>query len=152
MRCSLEELADGLASVLGRRDGKGGCGDMNRIGVGKRYPVECFCMLAVLLVAVIQLLVSPAYADSGDLLSSQGEDFGLEEIVDEGSPVSPDSSAGSPSGDLGSGGEGEAPAGGQGEPPVGGDGEAAGSPSDPPDAPTADEEGGGPSGGSALAP
>ncbi|WP_204217455.1 hypothetical protein, partial [Gordonibacter sp. An230] len=115
---------------------------MNRIGVGKRYPVECFCMLAVLLVAVIQLLVSPAYADSGDLLSSQGEDFGLEEIVDEGSPVSPDSSAGSPSGDLGSGGEGEAPAGGQGEPPVGGDGEAAGSPSDPPDVPTADEEGG----------
>ena len=64
-------------------------------------------------------------------------------------PSPSDSSAGSPSGDLGSGGEGEAPAGGQGEPPVGGD---AGSPSDPPDAPTADEEGGGPSGGSALAP
>ena len=45
MHCSLEEFADGFALVLGRRDGKGGCGDMNRIGVGERRPVECFCML-----------------------------------------------------------------------------------------------------------
>ena len=79
-------------------------------------------MLAVLLVAVIQLLVSPAYADSGDLLSSQGEDFGLEEIVDEGSPVSPDSSAGSPSGDLGSGGEGRRPLAGRASRPSAGRG------------------------------
>lgn len=64
------------------------------------------------------------------------------EGVEDAFPSPSDSSAGSPSGDLGSGGEGEAPAGGQGEPPVGGDGEAAGSPSDPPDAPTADGEGG----------